>query len=98
MNIERVTNIFIVIIILIIIANLFGGLTVKENIAINCLKTQGYNDIQVINKAWFFIPFRGGDRADAVRFHMRAVNPAGNQVELYVFSGWLFKAATIRTF
>jgi len=97
MWIEKLVVAAIILLILFGVANLFGGIVVKDEVAIRCLEIQGYSHIQVLDKAWFAIPIRGGDRGDAARFHMRATNPTGQQVEVYVFSGWLFKGATIRT-
>jgi len=94
---DKFNVVMIIAAILLISFGLFSGTMVNEKVAVNCLEVQGYSDIKVIDHAWFFIPFRGGDRGDSARFHMRAVNPAGKEVDVYVFSGWLFKGATIRT-
>lgn len=94
----RVFTAVAVIMAVLILSTLFGGIFVKDQVATKCLEVQGYSNIQVLDKAWFFIPMRGGDRGDSARFHLKATNPTGQEVELYVFSGWLFKGATIRTF
>lgn len=81
----------------IILGSLFGGLMVNKEVAIKAAQIQGFTNIKVLDKAWFFIPLRGGDRGDSARFLVEATNPAGATVQFYVFSGWLFKGATIRT-
>ena len=78
---------------------LFGfptGILVDEQKAINALEDAGYSQIEITDRAIFFIRFRGGDRRDSVRFTAKALNPLGKEVEVYIFSGWLFKAPTIR--
>lgn len=73
------------------------GIFVSEDTAIRALETQGYNDVVVTDHAYLFIGLRGGDGGDAARFICQAINPAGKEVEVYVFVGWPFKGATIRT-
>ena len=73
------------------------GALVSEDVAIRALETQGYSDIKVTEHAYFALNLRGGHRDDAARFTCKAKNPAGKQVTVYVFSGWLFTDATIRT-
>ncbi len=85
-----------------IILMLFGmvfptGMFVGESKAVRALETQGYRDVKITGKAIWFVALRGGDSKDAVRFSADATNPIGQHVKVYVFSGWLFKASTIRT-
>ena len=75
---------------------LFGGLMVDEEVVIKCAETNGLSDISIQDKAWFLIGLRSGGHGDNVRFEMKTTNPTGDQVTIYVFSGWPFKGATIR--
>lgn len=82
-----------------IIALAFGcgrGVLVNENVAVRTLESQGYTDIHVTDHSWFAIGWRGCDEKDAARFTVRAKNPAGKEVTVYVCSG-LLKGGTIRT-
>ncbi len=73
------------------------GVLVDESVAIRAAEIQGFTNVKVVDRAWFGVGFRGCGKLDAVRFTIKASNPLGNEVECYVCSGWLFKAATIRT-
>ncbi len=74
------------------------GMFVPESRAIRALETQGYSQVEITHKAVYFIGWRGGDKCDKVRFTAKAINPIGKEVTVYVFSGWLLKGCTIRTF
>ena len=73
------------------------GIFVNEDVATRALETQGFSEIQIVDKDWLFVSLRGGGREDAVRFTAIATNPVGKQVKVFVFAGWPFKGATIRT-
>lgn len=73
------------------------GLFVDQDIAVRALESHGFTEVVVVDRATCFIALRGGEKSDSVRFTCRAINPAGQPVTMYVFSGWLFKGATIRT-
>ena len=73
------------------------GLLVPESKAVRALETQGFSEVKITDRSWFLIGVRGGDKSDCVRFTATAKNPAGKTVQVYVFSGWPFKGATIRT-
>lgn len=88
----------IIVAFLLVLASLFGGLIIDEQVAINCAEIQGFTEIEVIEKAWFVIFLRGGGQTDSARFKMKAINSTGKKVEFYVFAGWPFKSATIRTY
>ena len=75
----------------------FRGFLVDKPIAKRCLELQGYHNVQITDRAGAFVGFRGCDATDAARFTAEATNPAGQEVEVYVCTGWLFKGATIRT-
>ncbi len=74
-----------------------GGMFVDEDVAVKALETQGFSNVQVVEKDWVFVCFKGGDGYDNVKFTAIATNPAGKTVEVCVFAGWPFKAATVRT-
>jgi hypothetical protein len=89
--------IWVIIFIILIVPLMSTGILVGQSVAIKAAEIQGFSDIKILEKAWFFIPLRGGDRGDSARFKVEATNPIGEKVTFYVFSGWLFKGATIRT-
>lgn len=72
------------------------GIIVNQDVAVRTLETQGFSDIQVAGSAWFLVGFRGCDAHDATRFTMRAKNPLGTEVNVYVCTGAFFKGGTIR--
>lgn len=80
-----------------IFAGCSRGALVREDVAIRALEDQGFSDVKVTEHAWFWLGVRGGHKDDAARFTCQAKNPAGKEVTMYVFSGWLFGGATIRT-
>ena len=85
--------------VLIVCSLAFGcgrGVLVNEQKAVQTLETQGYTNVQITDKSWFAIGWRGCDQNDAARFTARAKNPAGKEVTVYVCSG-LIKGGTIRT-
>ena len=73
------------------------GVFADENAARESLKKQGYSKVRIIDKSFFMVGLRGCDEKDAAKFTVKAVNPAGILVEVYVCTGWPFKGATIRT-
>ena len=85
-------------VVLVFAAALFPtGIFVNERIAVRALEDQGFSKVQVTDRAIWFIGFRGGEHSDAVRFTRTGLNPLGRRVTTHVFSGWLWKGATIRT-
>lgn len=89
--------IIVMIIITILSFTFFGGFFVSEDVAIRALKAHGFSDIEILDKDVFLVYFRGCSNTDCAKFDIRAKNPLGETVELYVCSGWLFKGATVRT-
>ncbi|MEK7650302.1 MAG: hypothetical protein AAB364_00270 [Patescibacteria group bacterium] len=73
------------------------GCTVSDQVAIKALETSGFSDIKIVDHSWFAIGVRGGSDSDAARFTAEATNPVGKRVTVEVFTGWLFKGATIRS-
>jgi hypothetical protein len=100
---KRIKKLFILETILTIIAILLfilvfcRGAFVDEEIAYSSSETQGYTNVKVIDHSWFLVGLQGCSAHDAARFTVKAVNPAGREVEYYICSGWLFKGATLRT-
>jgi prepilin-type N-terminal cleavage/methylation domain-containing protein len=93
----RFTLVEVLVVIVIICICIPTGLFVPERKAVAALQTQGFSDVLITHRAIWFVALRGGEKSDAVRFTATATNPAGKPVTVYVFSGWLFKGATIRT-
>lgn len=73
------------------------GMLVDEDVAIRALETQGFSDVKIVDRQVYFISCKGGGEGDDVRFTCLATNPAGQKVTVYVFAGWPFKGATVRT-
>lgn len=86
----------VVLVVIVICFGLSRGSCVSKDIATRTLEAQGYRDVEVVDTAWFAVGMRGCDKNDAVRFTVRATNPAGQQTEVYVCSGAFLKAGTIR--
>jgi hypothetical protein len=76
---------------------MFRGILVNDDIAYRSAEVQGYSNVRVLDHSWFAVGFRGCSSHDAARFTLKATNSAGKDTQFYVCSGWLFKAATIRT-
>ncbi len=75
----------------------FSGILVKDQKAITAAETNGFTNVKVLEHDWLLVQFRGCDRSDVARFTISATNPANQQVQFYICSGWLFKGTTIRT-
>lgn len=73
------------------------GIMVSKTSAIKALENDGFSNITILKKQWHFINIRGGSDGDDVRFTAEATNPAGKKVTVYVFSGWPWKAASIKS-
>jgi hypothetical protein len=98
MNKETKYSSLVILLVLIIAIFWIGrGMCVSEDTAVQALETQGFSNVKVTHKAYFFISCRGGSEDDDVMFTCNATNPAGKEVTVYVFAGWPFKGATVRT-
>jgi hypothetical protein len=73
------------------------GVLVSEDVAIKALETSGFENAVVTERDWFCIAWRGGSTDDVVRFQCTATNPSGKEVTVFVYAGWPFKGATVRT-
>jgi hypothetical protein len=60
---------------------------VDKEKAIKVLEYQGYSDINIVDKSWFMVGWRGCSNGDAVRFTVEAINPVGSKVKIYVCMG-----------
>lgn len=89
-------NIVIIITFVLIILYLCRGAMVEDVVAIKALEEQGFQKVEINEKAWFLIELRGGGH-DCVRFKAAAINSLNRPVEVLVFAGWPFKGATIRS-
>jgi hypothetical protein len=88
---------FIVLILATVVLEGSCGSMVPEREAIRAAETMGFSNVRVVKRDIYFVSCRGGSEKDNVRFTVEGTNPAGKNVTLYVFAGWPFKAATIRT-
>lgn len=75
---------------------LFRGTLVDASTATKALAEQGYENIQVLKKNWFFITAHGCARSDAAKFLIKAKNLAKKDVEMSVCVSWPFKGVTMR--
>jgi hypothetical protein len=75
----------------------YRGSCASSDQAIRAVENLGFTDIEVVDKAIWFIGFRGCDSKDAALFTVRGKNPAGKVVEVGVCVGWPFKGATVRS-
>jgi hypothetical protein len=72
------------------------GVLTEKTQAVAALEAQGYEDIEIVDKAWFFVGFRGCGN-DAARYTANVTNPRGKKVQVYVCVGWPFKGSTVRS-
>jgi len=90
----------VVLYVILVLAALFIGVGrgafANQDVAVRTLEAQGYSNIQIVDKAWFAVGFRGCDEKDAARFTAKVTNPAGKPAEVYVCTGVIFKGGTIR--
>ena len=88
----------IAVLIVIVLMVLAGGrgMLVSEQTAIDTMETQGFTNVEVTDKAWFLVGFRGCGSDDAARFEVTAINPNGQEVDCIVCADWPFKGSTIR--
>lgn len=76
---------------------IFQGVWVDEAIANRTLERMGFSDAEIIKTERYFVALRGCSGGDAAKFTVKAKNPVGKEVELYVCAGGLFKGATVRS-
>ena len=93
-------ELLIVLFIIALLVSIFGGFPgrfVSKDKAMTAMEKAGYSEVQIVDRAIYFVPFRGGGKEDVVRFTCNAKNPAGKSVVgVYVYCGWPFKGTTIR--
>ena len=73
-----------------------GAFVNSEHVA-NAVEKQGYRNVRIVSKHIFFVTWRGCGADDKAAFKATAMNATGQQVDLTVCSGWLFKGVTVRT-
>ena len=95
---DNATGSIVILVVAIVFVFLVGGrgMLVDEQVAINTMEAQGFTDVEVISKAWFFVGLRGCGGDDAARFEVTATNSNGQRVDCLVCADWPFKGATIR--
>lgn len=72
------------------------GALVDERKAVTAAEDAGYTNVEVIDKAIWFVGFRQCDKNDNARFTVRGVNPR-NQVRTFYVCAGTFKGGTIRS-
>lgn len=74
-----------------------AGRKIKEDVAIRAVEMNGFTNAVVVKRDVYFVQYLGGSKSDNVRFTVMAINPIGRPDTIYVYAGWPFKGATIRT-
>lgn len=83
--------------VIIILATLCRGCIVNQDEAVKALETQGFSQVQILDKGVLFVGLRGCSSHDAAKFEAKAINPIGKEVQVFVCTGWPFKGATVRS-
>lgn len=86
--------IMVILILVPIFLAFFGGLFTHESSAITALENQGFSSIRITDKQWFLVLSCEGN---AAKFTARAVNPAHQDVEIFVCVGGPFQKTTVRS-
>lgn len=89
--------VLLIVVLFLMVGSTCRGAFVDESVAVTSLEKQGYTDIKIIDHDWFLVGWKGCDEKDAAKFTAIAKNPIGNEVEVFICTGWFFKGATIRT-
>lgn len=79
-----------------VFASMFRGIFLDPSLATQALESQGYTQVEVIKKSWFFVSLRGCGRYDAAMFTVKAANPAKGTVVLTVCTNWPIGTTTLR--
>lgn len=88
---------YLVVIVLVIFVLPFGcGALVDESSAITTAEDVGWSEVEVVDKAVFWIELRGCGRSDDARFTVEGINPKGELRRAYVCDGVL-KGGTFRS-
>lgn len=92
------TSVIVIVLVTCVVLFIFGrGILVSEDVATEALETNGFKNVVVTKRDWFCIGWRGGSTGDVVRFQCTATNPSEKEVTVFVYAGWPFKGATVRT-
>jgi len=95
---ERFFRITIVVLVLAILSFSFiRGVFTNENEAIRALEIQGYSNITILDKDFFFVGVRGCSSHDAAKYTAKVTNPLNKEVEVFVCVGFPFKGSTVRS-
>ena len=73
-----------------------AGHFVGNDIAVKALEIEGFTNVKIVSKDYWWVNFKGGDTEDDVMFTAQATNAIGKQVIVHVYVGWPWKGATIR--
>ena len=73
------------------------GRMVDQRVAIRAVETNSFTNPVILKRDVNFVCYKGGGRGDVVRFTVEATNPIGQRVKVYIYCGWPFKGATMRT-
>lgn len=68
---------------------------IEPDAAVRALEAQGFVEIELKEKTYWWVSFRGCGSSDSVKFEFAAYNVRGNPVNVIVCDGW-FKGATVR--
>lgn len=93
----KYTWILYILVVAIVILSVCRGSLVNESTVISAIENQGYSNVNITDHAWLLVGYRGCDAHDAARFTVIAINPIGQEVEIYACSGFPFKGITIRS-
>lgn len=78
-------HIILVIVFIIMVGILLtAGYFTDEKVAIDALHKQGFTDINITDKSWLFVGFRGCGEDDSVKFTATTKNPRNETVEIWM--------------
>lgn len=90
--------VFIIVIALLCLVACRGCISpVTSEDAIEVAKNQGYSNAKVVSRDYLFVGYRGCSDEDSLRFVIKAKNPLGKSVQIYVCTGFWLKGATVRS-
>jgi hypothetical protein len=94
---ENITSIlFCVITFFVVMLSIFSGFFVNENRAIEAVQVFGFSNSKIIKEHRIFSSFAGCDKHDSAGFTINTTNLKGENVNLLVCCGLVFKGCTVR--
>lgn len=104
MNFVRFTLARYAALVAVLAAFLIGGILfmaapfflLTEADAVEAARVHGFTEAQVRDVDRFFVDWSGCSSDDVAAFHLTAINPNDEQVDITVCMGWPFKGATVR--